>query len=231
MINIADLIEKFQYALDNHWGCICMQCGDLWTESKQQEVIKDFIHKYGEDWKKDANAKEDKMYKAAMIGNKWIGYNVADSSGLFVWVYKMFKESICHESDMMYRKYCSEHGQLSKGKRVDNLTLLPGTAVFCWNGRKYYHVGLYIGNETVIESASTQHGVIASNVRDTKWKYWGELKGIDYSIVPNGVNEDMAVGQKRPILRRWSIGEYVTLLQTKLVNLGYNQGRQIRHLP
>jgi len=33
-IRTADLIEKFQYALDNKWGYILNTAGEKWTQAK-----------------------------------------------------------------------------------------------------------------------------------------------------------------------------------------------------
>ena len=89
-----------------------------------------------------------------------------------------------HGSNTMYLKWCDNKGELKAGKRTDGATLRPGTAVFCWNGKTYSHVGLFIGGDTVIEAAGTKQGVITSKVTDTKWKNWGELTGVDYGAAP-----------------------------------------------
>jgi hypothetical protein len=86
-----------------------------------------------------------------------------------------------HGSDTMYRKYCVNKGELKAGKRTDRGSLKPGTAVFVWNGRKYSHVGLYVGENTVIEAMGTINGVTTTRVTAGKWTHWGELAGVDYS--------------------------------------------------
>ena len=81
----------------------------------------------------------------------------------------------------MWNKYCTAQGKLSGGKRADGKTLKPGTAVFVLKGTSdRSHVGLYIGNGEVIEASSTESGVIKTKITNTKWKEWGELKGVDY---------------------------------------------------
>ena len=92
-----------------------------------------------------------------------------------------------HGSDTMYRKYCKEKGELKKGKRTDGAALKPGTAVFVWNGSRYSHVGLYIGDGTVIEAMGTVSGVTTTKVTAGKWTHWGMLAGVDYAglgIIP-----------------------------------------------
>ena len=113
MICAEDLIAKFQYALDNHWGYIWGAAGSVWTQAKQNATSNDMAKKYGQ---------------------QWVGHTVADCSGLFTWAFKQLGGTMYHGSDTRYRKCCVNKGELSKGKRMDQGTLKPGTAVFVWNG-------------------------------------------------------------------------------------------------
>ena len=183
--------------------CMFTGCGS----SKKQEAIEKTT---------DADRANARKY-----GKKWIGHYVADCSGLFSWAFKQLGGYMYHGSDTMYRKYCAYHGELSGGKRTDGQDLKPGTAVFCWNGTKYSHVGLFIGDGTVIEAAGTQQGVITSKVTATKWKYWGELTGVDYSGESGGGDGTVIW---RPTIRRGSKGQDVKDMQTMLYNLGYSLG-------
>ena len=168
VISTQALIDKFQYAINNKWGYIWGTAGELWTAAKQKAATREQTVKYGK---------------------QWIGHYVADCSGLFSWAFKQLGGYIYHGSDTMYRKYCTAKGNLSNGKRTDNLPLVPGTAVFVWKEKdqKYGHVGLYIGDGKVIEAQGTQAGVVYSNVSDKKWTNWGELKCVDYGESPEPV--------------------------------------------
>ena len=172
MICAEDLIAKFQYALDNHWGYIWGAAGSVWTQAKQNATSNDMAKKYGQ---------------------QWVGHTVADCSGLFTWAFKQLGGTMYHGSDTMFRKYTTATGALKAGKRTDGQELLPGTAVFVYNEEKknYSHVGLFIGGGYVIEAASTQKGVIKSKVSDAKWEFWGELKGMTFKRepVPKGYAE------------------------------------------
>ena len=167
-ITNTDLIAKFQQALKDKWGYIWGTAGVKWTAARQAELEKTT----------DANRANSRKY-----GAQWIGHMVADCSGLFSWAFKQLGGYMYHGSDTMYRQYCNQKGELKKGERTDKATLKPGTAVFVWNGKKYSHVGLYVGDGKVIESAGAKQGVISGNVTATKWTNWGELKGVDYSGV------------------------------------------------
>lgn len=216
-IKAEALIEKFRYALDDHWGYIWGAAGILWTDARQNQKVNYMVSKYGDDWRKNAEAKKDDYYYAAVYGSKWVGHYVADCSGLFVWAFKQLGGSIYHGSNSIYDRYCT-----SKGKLNDDLkkTLLPGTAVFTGDSSKHGHIGLYVGNGKVIEASGTQAGVCVSNITAGKWTYYGLLKGVDYDgEAPAPVKDDGL-----PTLRRGSKGAYVTKAQTLLKERGYDLG-------
>lgn len=205
--NLA-LIEKFQQALKEDWGYIWGTSGEEWTEAKQKALERTT----------DSDRAQGRLY-----GSRWIGHRVADCSGLFTWAFRQLGSTMYHGSDTMYKKWCVNHGELKKGKRTDGKPLLPGTAVFVWNGAKYSHVGLYVGNGLVIEAASTKQGVITSKVTASKWAYWGELTGVQFDTVADTpVTVEKEPG--RPTLRRGNKGDAVKELQTLLSELGYNLG-------
>ena len=215
MITSAALVEKFRYALKNNWGYIWGTSGEKWTETKQKNIEK---------------TTDENRAQARKIGSKWIGHTVSDCSGLFTWAFRQLGGSMYHGSDTMYRKWCTDHGELKSGKRTDKATLKAGTAVFHWNGTKYSHVGLFVGDGLVIEAANTQKGVITSKVTASQWTHWGELKGCSYDgkePAPEPKPEpkpEPQPAEKRPTLKRGSKGTHVVDLQTALVKLGYGVG-------
>ena len=221
MISTAALIEKFQYALDDHWGYVWGGSGGLWTASDQKTKVNYMVSKYGTSWQKNSEAKEDNYYMTAMYGEKWIGHHVADCSGLFRWAMNQFKIYISHGSNAIWKSYCSAKGNLSGGKRTDGKTLLPGTAVFTDHNGNKSHIGLFIGGGKVIEASGVQAGVCMSNVSASKWKCWGELKNVSYEHEDSGF-PDVVIWH--PTIRRGSKGKDVTDAQTILYNLGYNLG-------
>ncbi|MBO7450993.1 MAG: peptidoglycan-binding protein [Clostridiales bacterium] len=222
MISAAALIEKFRYALNNKWGYIWGKAGEKWTESKQNALVKWFVDTFGALWKDNKKAKEHDKYRGALNGAKWIGRVVADCSGLFSWAFKQLGGYMYHGSNTMWDKYCTSKGTLTKNGRTDGQPLKPATAVFTGNESNKGHVGLYVGNDTVIEAAGTNSGVITTTITGGKWTYWGELKGVDYG------EEDMTnmpvVEPFKPTLKRGNKGNYVKELQTALSNRGYDLG-------
>jgi len=73
-------------------------------------------------------------------------------------------------------------------------------------------VGLFIGNDTVIEAKGTAYGVVTSKL--SHWDEWGELTGVDYT---NEGSETVVAS-----LRKGDKGEDVRVLQNKLLALGYS---------
>ena len=213
MIAAEALIAKFRQALEGKWGYIWGTAGEAWTEAKQKELEKTT----------DSGRAQGRKY-----GSKWIGHTVADCSGLFSWAFKQLGGDMYHGSDTMYRKYCVNKGELSKGKRTDRGTLKPGTAVFVWNGSCYSHVGLYAGGGIVIEAMGTIKGVTTTKVSAGKWTHWGELAGIDYI---NACNEQLTINNEQlkrltipKTIRKGSKGEIVKEMQRILERLGYDLG-------
>lgn len=187
MITAQALIAKFQYALDQKWGYIWGGTGQTWTQAKQDAATRSMTVKYG---------------------SRWIGKRVADCSGLFSWSFKELGGYMYHGSNTMWNKYCTSKGTLQGG-----ITIRPGTAVFLVNSAgSRHHVGLFIGDDTVIEAKGTAYGVVTSKL--SHWDEWGELTGVDYT---NEGSETVVA-----TLSKGDTGEAVRVLQNKLLVLGYS---------
>lgn len=183
-INYKDLISHFQYALDNKWGYIWGTSGGMHTQAAQNQIVAYFQNKYGSNWVNNSAAKNEDKYNAAKLGSKWIGHRVADCSGLFVYAFKQHGQTIYHGSNSIWKKNAlSSKGDLKNGLRTDGQELKPGTAVFVYKstGDNYSHIGLYVGNGTVIEAQGTSAGVTTTQITNSKWNKWGELADVNYS--------------------------------------------------
>lgn len=232
VITTASLIAKFQKALTEKWGYIYGTAGETWTIAKQESLVNWFVNKYGSNWKNSEAAKSEDKYYGAVYGAKWGGHRVADCSGLFSWSFKELGGYIYHGSNTIWNKYLTNKGKLNKKGRTDGQVLKPGTAVFTGNDSKKPHIGLYIGNDTVIEASGTKAGVITTKISSGKWTYWGEMKGVSYGemtpvITPIDKDQNAQpshTSNKKPTLKKGSKGEYVTVLQTMLRNRGYDLG-------
>ena len=207
MISTEALIAKFQYALDNNWGYIWGTAGVLWTAAKQKQL----------EQTTDSDRKSGREY-----GSKWIGHTVADCSGLFSWAFKQLGGYMYHGSNTMWDKYCTEKGELKKGKRDDGKELKPGTAIFTHSTEKRGHVGLYIGDGWVIEASGTINGVIKTKITISKWVEWGELKGVDYNTAPQDIITDPEEHMSYGTLKKGAKGPVVKYAQELLIQHGFN---------
>lgn len=206
-VKASDLISKFQYALDNDWGYIWGTAGVMWTEARQKQL----------EQTTDENRAMGRKY-----GSKWIGHYVADCSGLFCWAFKQFDLPMSHISSNIFITYCTKN----KGKLTTALkrTILPGSAVFTGEtAGKHPHVGLYIGNDEVIEAKGTVNGVVKSKLSEKKWTFYGELKNVIYDGVEPSPDPEPSPGW-RPTIRRGNKGAEVIECQTMLTRLGYDIG-------
>ena len=204
IISTEALIEKFREALRDNWGYIWGTAGEKWTEAKQRQI--------------EQTTDSDRA-QARKYGKKWIGHTVADCSGLFSWAFRQLGGYMYHGSHTMYMQYCTAKGELKSGKRTDWAMLKPGTAVFVWNGSRYSHVGLYVGDGIVIEAMGTVNGVTTSKVSAGKWTHWGELKGVDYAKAASE-----PIKPTYPTLREGSKGDDVRNAQELLRARGYSIG-------
>ncbi len=147
---------------------------------------------------------------------------VVDCSGAFAYAFRKLGGYMYHGSNTMWRKYTTEKGKMNQS------ALVPGMAVFRWrkSGKEpaaykgdglgdFYHVGLFIGNGEVIEARSVQSGVVKSGIAG--WPYAAKLTGVDYS----GQAPDLPPSQPLPVLRKGSVGYWVTEAQLRLIAHGF----------
>lgn len=159
MVTAAQFIEKVLIPFREKWGYIYGTWGSVWTAKKQAAATREMTVKYG---------------------SKWIGKMVTDCSGLLRWALYQLGESIVHHARYQYTDYCINKGKLINGHREDGLPVLPGTAVFLKGSEAHiHHVGVYVGNDTVVEAKGTIYGVVTSHLNH--WDYWGEIKMVDYT--------------------------------------------------
>lgn len=228
MIKSQEVVNWFKFALENKWGYIWGTAGIEWTQARQNQKINYLVSKYGENWKKNADAKGDNYYLCGLYGAKWIGHMVADCSGMFCWVFGKYDLPMSHISSNIYKSYCTNKGKLTADLKK---TLLPGTAVFTGStADNHPHVGLYVGDGKVIEAHGTQAGVCTANITENRWTWFGLLKNVEYPASegqeqPSAPADDKIPASNLPTLRKGNTGEYVTLLQTKLLQKGYDLGK------
>lgn len=164
MIKVSTFITQVQIPLNQHWGYIYGNWYTYWTAAKQSAAVA----------QKRKNWQKTKAY-----GSQWIGHIVTDCSGLVRWACNQLGEKVAHHSHYLYTDYCRNKGKLINGRRADGTLPRAGSLVFLTNAEgKKHHVGVYIGDDTVIQAKGTQWGVVTSKL--SHWDSWGQLKCIDY---------------------------------------------------
>lgn len=71
-----------------------------------------------------------------------------------------------------------------KGKWTSSTKMKVGTLVFKGDDKTKSHVGVYVGNNTVVEAKGHAYGVVSSKLSTGKWKYWAECHLITYAADP-----------------------------------------------
>lgn len=194
IVKAADLVAKFRYAIDKHWGYIWGRYGQLWTQANQNAATREQTVKYGQ---------------------RWVGHHVADCSGLGYWAFKELGGYIYHGSNTIWNKYVTGRCDLRFGVRTDGAPILAGDPVFkrrTENGTvNRHHIGYFVGGDTVIEAKGTQSGVVTSKL--SEWHETAHWLNVEY--------EGGKIFVEYPILKRGNSGPSVVTMQSLLVKAGY----------
>ena len=216
-VKLSEWWPYIQEPFDDKWGYIWGTSGIMWTQLRQADLIK----KYNSDPIKYADYKMGVTY-----GKKWIGHYVIDCSGMPRRAFKKLGVEIAHGSNSIWKNYLSDKGKLTDKTSAFLSTLPKGAAIFTGTDSSKPHIGTYDGEGYVIEAQGTIAGVVKTPITDKKWTYWGLYKNLDYSdsgvSIPVSTSPVVQLPNEKPTLRRGDKGEYVTLLQTKLLNLKYS---------
>ena len=157
-----DLATKIQVPLSEKWGYIFGTSGQVWTQAAQDRITKE----------KTGNPNYELSIK---YGSKWIGRRVTDCSGLVKWVCSQFGIKMSHSSNSQ-----AKGGYLSKLDVLLGSNAIPvGALVFkLRNGSDFHHVGIYVGDNQVVEARGSKTGVTTSQLGT--WTHYGLIKGVDY---------------------------------------------------
>lgn len=205
----AKVLEAYKCKGGYIWG----QMGATWTAAKQAALEKRY----------NADPETMASYKgSATYGSRWIGHRVWDCAGLPRWAARELGLAIHSGSNLIWDCDLAKKGKLTAG-----MDLPVGALVFTGTDAKKPHVGVYTGNGIVTEATGAKGGVIESKLTDSKWKYWGLIKGVLYDFIP-GTSADAEkpadTAKTLPTIRKGNRNIYVKQLQTDLDKLGYSLG-------
>ena len=162
----AGLVKHMQQCLQDGWGYVYGAIGQTCTEILLDKCAERY----------PANNLAGGAMRQA--GEKWLGKKVADCSGI-VKAYLMSEYTggpITYSAEVD----AAVHYNAAKEKGpISNMPDTPGILVYMPG-----HVGVYVGNGEVIESAGTLYGVKKSTVEKSyisgPWTHWYKCPGITY---------------------------------------------------
>ena len=109
----------------------------------------------------------------------------------------------------------NDNGNWSQKGLIQDMPPDVVCCVFMANGKKMSHTGIHIGGGIIIHCSGTVKQGMAT---DRGWTHYAIPKGMDGSAP----SPDPAAS--KPTLRKGSRGDYVTLLQVTLIQMGYSCG-------
>lgn len=119
------------------------------------------------------------------------------------------------ESDMSSRglyKICTP---------IERKDLEAGDLVFRHNGERIYHVGVFVGNDMVIEAKGRDDGVVMRDINASGKSYWNRYGRLSFITEEELPDKPIVVTMTDPMMR----GAEIKVLQTALNSLGYNCGK------
>ena len=134
-----------------------------------------------------------------------------DCSGLIM---KFLMERGYYKSDM------SSRGLYSACEKIDRSDLEPGDLVFRHNGERIHHVGVYVGDNMVIESKGRDDGVVMRLIDASGTSYWNRYGRLAVITDEEVSDKPIVVTMTDPMMR----GAEIKVLQTALNSLGYDCG-------
>ena len=134
-----------------------------------------------------------------------------DCSGLIM---KFLMERGYYKSDM------SSRGLYSACEKIDRSDLEPGDLVFRHNGERIHHVGVYVGDNMVIEAKGRDDGVVMRLIDASGKSYWNRYGRLAVITDEEVSDKPIVVTMTAPMMR----GAEIKVLQTALNSLGYNCG-------
>ena len=148
--------------------------------------------------------------KSSCTGCKWnLPVDMFDCRGFTYWCLK--QAGIIISGGGCTSQWNTASNWAVKGT-IDEMPRDKLCCVFVKDGSKMSHTGLYLGDGTTMEcSNGVQHKNLAS-----KWTHYA---------IPAFLYSDLPEPTTKPTLRKGDSGTYVTLLQTELIQRGYDCGK------
>lgn len=164
-------------------------------------------------------------YYTAKDYQKQIGVKVHDCAGLIkgaLWSKTIDDPSPKYNAKQDFGATGFYNNAKVKGK-IGSFPKTIGALVFKGTADKKTHVGVYIGNDRVIEAKGHSYGVINSKFTGGGWTYWAECHLIEYKSspveAPNSPSKPIADIAAEVIAGKWGNG---TERKNRLIAAGYD---------
>ena len=105
---------------------------------------------------------------------------------------------------------------------IDTLPDEPGLFLFTQTLGRMTHTGVSVGGGWEVDARGHAYGVVQRRIEDTSFTHWARL-AVDYDADADAPNPPPAPGQRT--LRRGMRGEDVRALQSRLLELGFDVGK------
>ena len=165
--NNLDLVEWAKEAYEKRWGYVWGTYGTVLTNSLLQKKCQQYPDEVSVD--------QD------FISSHWLGGRTADCIGLikgYGWFDPAAGEVIYGTNSMPDVDANRIFYDAIENGPIDTLPEIPGLAV--WHEG---HIGIYVGNGTVIQAADTKIGVIQTPLNYNPWTHWLKIPYITYMEV------------------------------------------------
>lgn len=165
--NNFDLVTWAINAEANHWGYVWGTSGTVLTQDALDSLAETFPDNVG----------APKYYD--FIKDNWIGRRTADCAGLikgYLWLNPETHEVEYGSNGFSDGTSDDLFNSSTENGTMDTMPDIPGICV--WHEG---HVGIYIGNDTVIEAMGTEKGVVRTTLStDSRWTNWFMMPGMTY---------------------------------------------------
>ena len=154
--NSRDLVIFVTEAWEDKWGYVWGTFGTELTEDFLTYKLKQYPKQVGQ-------------YEE-FIRENWLGHRTTDCIGLlkaYAW-YDPARKTIRYNAGVMPDIGTEElFAAASEKGRIKTIPEIPGLIVYGPG-----HVGVYIGNGTVIEAMGTKYGVVKTQLRERNFTHW-----------------------------------------------------------
>lgn len=163
--NSADLVTYVLQAADSGWGYVYGTYGTVLTDSILAQKEKQFP--------------DNILPYKAFIQENWMGRRTADCVGLikgYAWLDPATTNFTIGANGMPDVSADGMYAAAAVKGTMDTMPDVPGIAV--WQSG---HIGVYVGNGTVVEAKGTMYGVVKSELSKGSWQGWCYLPAIQYT--------------------------------------------------